>query len=296
MYVDPCGADPRKLVIRRAGDSSPLEKKLSMELTNDMRTIGTSNGWLTTLKEGVMGLQDIVASDADPKRISLPPLEALPHCQTQIITNVAISSSSPEEEDCVVAVKFLGPQLSFFRFAQSNSEWTNIRIPNPCFFSSPVMYSKKDNMFRIPGCGGHLIASWDLHKHGEKPKFRRFQFRKILNLTKNNKTFLDSCYKSEHLVESITTGETFMVKLYKKTIGGTARIKTEALMVFKLDDKGSAVYTQDIGDLCIFLTKSEPFCVPSSSLPDMYPNHVKILDVNETTIVNLADQFESGNY
>ncbi|KAG7534906.1 hypothetical protein ISN45_Aa08g024090 [Arabidopsis thaliana x Arabidopsis arenosa] len=203
MYVDPSGADPGKLVIRRAGDSTPLEKELPMELTNEMRPIGSSNGWLTTLKDGVMGLQDIdlnlVASDVDPKRISLPPLVTLPHCQTQIVTNVAMSSSSPEDEDCVVAVKFLGPQLSFFRPAQSNSEWINIRVENPCFFSSPVMYSKKDDMFRIPGSGGHLIASWDLTKHVNKPKFQ-------------------------------------------------------------------------------------------SSFPDMYPNHVKILDVDETTIVNLAEQ------
>ena len=40
------------------------------------------------------------------KRISLPPLVALPHCQTQMVTKVAVSSSSPEEENCVVAVKF----------------------------------------------------------------------------------------------------------------------------------------------------------------------------------------------
>ncbi|KAG7538632.1 hypothetical protein ISN44_As13g023760 [Arabidopsis suecica] len=298
MYVDPCGADPGKLVIRGAGDSTPLEKKLPMELTNEMRPIGSSNGWLTTLKDGVMGLQDIdlnlVASDVDPKRISLPPLVTLPHCQTQIVTNVAMSSSSPEDEDCVVAVKFLGPQLSFFRPAQSNSEWINIRVKNPCFFSSPVMYSKKDDMFRIPGSGGHLIASWDLHKHGEKTKFQRLQFRKIPNMTKDNKRLLDSCCKSEHLVESRTTGETFMVKLYKKTPetwdGIAKKMQTVALMVFKLDDKGSLVYTQDIGDLSIFLTKSEPFCVPSSSFPDMYPNHVNVLDVDETAIVNLAEQ------
>ncbi|VVB10719.1 unnamed protein product [Arabis nemorensis] len=73
-----------------------------------------------------------------------------------------MSSSSPEEEDCVVAIKFMGPQLSLCRPAQSNSEWTNIRIRNPCFFSSPVMFSQREGMFGIPGAGGHLIGSWDL--------------------------------------------------------------------------------------------------------------------------------------
>ncbi|KAG2299213.1 hypothetical protein Bca52824_035685 [Brassica carinata] len=73
-----------------------------------------------------------------------------------------MSSSSPEEEDRVVAVKFLGPQLSICKPAQSNSKWINIRISNPCFFSSPVMYSEKEDMFCIVGSGGHLVGSWDL--------------------------------------------------------------------------------------------------------------------------------------
>ncbi|CAH8392223.1 unnamed protein product [Eruca vesicaria subsp. sativa] len=279
MYVDPCGDDLGKLVIRKAGDITPLEKP-----TNEMGTIGSSNGWLTTLNDGVIGFQD---NDLNPKRISLPPLVTLPYCQTQVVTNVAMSSTCPEEEDCVVAVKFLGPQLSFFR---PNSEWIDIRIQNPSFLSSHVMYSKKDDVFLIPGSGGHLMGSWDLKKPDKNPKFRRLRFRKIPFMSSDNKALLDTCCKSEHLVESRTTGEIFLVKLYKKTIdGGTARVKTEAVMVFKLDDKGSAVYTHDIGHLCIFITKSEPFCLPSTSFPDMYPNHVVILDLNETSIFNLAD-------
>ncbi|CAA7062633.1 unnamed protein product [Microthlaspi erraticum] len=294
MYVDPCGGDDLgKLVIRRAGDITPLEKKLPLK---EMGTIGSSNGWLATLKDGVVGLQevDLNLNTSDPKRITLPPLVTVPHCQTLIVNNVVMSSSSPEEEDCVVAIKFLGNQLSFCRPAQSNSEWINIRIAHPCFSSSTVMFSKKDDMFRIPGSGGHIIGSWDLRTQMNTTKFQRFRFKKIPNLTKPSKTLLDSCYKSEHLVESRATGETFLVKQYKKTAeivdDGIARMKTEAVMVFKLDSQGNAVYTQDIGDLCIFLTKFEPFCVPSSIFPDLCPNHVKILDVDETTIVNLADQ------
>ncbi|WZZ21288.1 hypothetical protein YC2023_122675 [Brassica napus] len=194
-----------------------------------------------------------------------------------MVTNVAMSSSSPEKEDCIVAVKFLGPQLSFFR---PNSEWIDVRIQNPSFFSSHVIYSKKDDLFRIPGSA----------------KFQRLRFRKIPFMSTANKTLLDTCCKSEHLVESRTTDETFMVKLYKKTMYGTAaKIKTEAVMVFMLDDKGNAVYTQDIGDLCIFITKSEHFCrLPSSSFPDMYPSHVIVLDVNETASFNLVDQKWNG--
>ena len=80
-----------------------LEKKVRAELVyNDIFgtvvTIGASNGWVATLngKDGILRLQDDLnpyASYTDPKRIPLPPLVTLPHCQTKIITNVSMSSS-----------------------------------------------------------------------------------------------------------------------------------------------------------------------------------------------------------
>ncbi|CAN7028576.1 unnamed protein product [Brassica oleracea var. botrytis] len=108
----------------------------------EVTTIGSSHGWVASLMHGVgiLRLHDDlnpVASDANPKCISLPPLVSLPHCQTQIVTNVSLSSLSPEEEDCVVAVKFMRPQLSYCRpSAQGNSKWFNIRIANPCIMGS----------------------------------------------------------------------------------------------------------------------------------------------------------------
>ncbi|AED96328.1 unnamed protein product [Arabidopsis thaliana] len=285
-----------------------FEKKVPPELVyndikddDDIGTIGSSHGWVVTLKDdGILRLQDDlnpVASETDPKRISLPPLVTLPHCQTQIVTNVAMSSSSPEDDECVVAVKFLGPQLRFCRPALKNPEWTNIRIQNPCFFSSRVMFSETHDMFRIPGSGGHLIGSWGLHT---PPKIDKLRFQNLPKLTKTKRKLLHSCFTSEHLVESRSTGETFLVKWYRRTpakpIKGMATMITKALHVFKLDKKGNAVYTQDIGDLCIFLSKSEPFCVPASSFPQglhslqaMRSNHVYILDVDEFGLVELVD-------
>ncbi|KAL0665580.1 hypothetical protein Bca4012_028284 [Brassica carinata] len=235
---------------------SLVDKFIPMELVfngyDDEKTltIGASHGWIATLKEdGILRLVDDlnpVASGANPKRIPLPPLVTLPHCQTKIITNVSMSSSHPEDdEDCVVAVKFLGPQLSFCKPAgQSKPEWTNIKIENPCFFSSSrVMYSEKDNMFRILGSGGHLIGSWP------------HQYKKTA--------------KNEE---------------------GVDIMKTEFLMVFKLDDEGNAVYTQDMGDLAMFLSMSEPFCVPASFFPgSMYRNNVIIYDYDEMGIVDVSD-------
>ncbi|KAG7537902.1 hypothetical protein ISN44_As13g017470 [Arabidopsis suecica] len=300
IYVADCGGGFGKLTILYAGQRccTDLEKKVPLELMEEMGTIGASHGWVATLKDGVVCLQDDLnpfASDTNPKRIPLPALVTLPRCQTQIVTNLAMSSSSPEDEDCVVAVKFLGPQLSFCRPAQSNSEWINFRIENPCFYTSPVMFSKKDDMFRIPGSGGNLIGSWDPRTHKCKPKFQRLRFRNLPELTKTKRELLHSCCTSEHLVESRTTDETFLVKLYRKvTASGRVKMQTKDLMVFKLDEEGNAVYTKDIGDLSIFISKAEPFCVPASPFPGMGSNIVKILDLEESITFSLPYSYSSG--
>ncbi|KAJ4872461.1 hypothetical protein Rs2_45871 [Raphanus sativus] len=304
----PCGyADEiGNLNIKNANERSVthVEKDVPTEFTSILKyfrfgvlgTIGSSHGWVATpLDDGRVRLQDDLnpaASYTDPKHISLPPLVTLPYCQTQLVTNMSMSSSSPEEEDCVVAIKFVGPQLSLCRPAsQSNSEWINIRIANPSFFSSRVMFSNRDGMFHIPGSGGHLIGSWDLGEHKEHPKIQMLRFHNLAELPMSKLETLHSCSTTEHLVESQTTCETFLIKWYRKTTRSfldMPKMKTEALLVFKLDEEGNAFYTEDIGDLVIFLSRAEPFCVPASSFPGMYPNRVEIIDVDELGSVNLA--------
>ncbi|KAJ4875566.1 hypothetical protein Rs2_40584 [Raphanus sativus] len=297
VRANPCGEGLGKLLFLKDTESwfTHLEKKVPLELVDrdEMGSVGSCNGWVATLKDDrVLRLQDDLnptASHTHPKHIPLPPLVTLPHCQTQIITNVSMSSSSPEDEDCVVAVKFLGPQLSFCRPAQSQPEWINVKIEDPCFFSSRVMFSKKDGKFRIPGSGGSLIGSWDLNKPKNNPKIQRLQYQNLPKLTKIKRELLDVCCTSEHLVESITTGETFLVKWFRKTSRRLALMKTKALMVFKIDEEGNAVYTQDIGDLVIYISKSEPFCVPASSFPGLVRNSVRIVDVDEDGTIRLHD-------
>ncbi|CAN6850354.1 unnamed protein product [Brassica oleracea] len=261
------------------------------------KTIGASHGWIATLKDdGILRLQDDLnpyASDTNPKRIPLPPLVTLPHCQTKITTNVSMSSSSPEDdEDCVVAVKFLGPQLSFCRPAESKPEWTSVKLENPCFHSSRVMFSKKDKVFRILGCEDHLIASCGLFSKREHFVVRRGGGRKrYASERAAERDFLDSFCKSEHLVES-PTGETFLVEQYKKkriVKEGVARMRREFLIVYKLDNGGTPVYTQDMGDVTMFLSKSEPFCVPSTSFPGLRRNYIHILDVDEIVGYDVGD-------
>ncbi|CAH8384115.1 unnamed protein product [Eruca vesicaria subsp. sativa] len=320
-----CGNDIGRLIVSYANEPrscNQLEKRVPVELVypqlfNDgkTQTIGASYGWIATLNkdDGILRLQDdlnLLASDTDPKRIQLPPLVTMPHCQTKIITNVSMSSSSPE--DFIVAVKFSGPQLSFCRPADSKNEWVNIRIDNPCFHSSRVMFSKKDDVFHLLGSGGLEIASvgfctksvvvrwYKKTKSGiAKMKTKALKLFKLdeeegngdeLLLSAADLNFLDSCCKSEHLVES-PTGDTFLVEQYKKKIveeEGVARLKTVVLMVYKVDDEGNTVYIQDMGDLTMFLSNSEPFCVPSSSFPGLRRNYIHLLDVDEVVGADVA--------
>ncbi|KAL0791818.1 hypothetical protein Bca101_008064 [Brassica carinata] len=274
--ADPCGADHVLLDYSHSMKNRPiLIKKAPEELVyNDaeVTTIGSSHGWVASLMHGVgiLRLHDDlnpVASDANPKCITLPPLVTLPQCQTQIITNVSLSSLSPEEEDCVVAVKFMGPQLSYCRpSAQGNSKWFNIRITNPCFFSSRLMFSKTHNMFRIPGSGGQLIASWDLCKDEHTPKIQVLRYHNLPQLSEAEREVRDTCFTTEHLVESPFPGMTILVKCFRQTVDGT-NLKTKAVMVFKVTPMGRALYTRHLENITIFISKSESFSVRASSFP-----------------------------
>ncbi|KAF3572299.1 hypothetical protein F2Q69_00058232 [Brassica cretica] len=79
----------------------------------------------------------------ETKMIPLPPLTSMLYGQTKVVWNVAMSSSSPHEEDCVVAIKFLGRQLSMCKPGRDHA-WTNRLIPFDCAENSNLMYSKKD--------------------------------------------------------------------------------------------------------------------------------------------------------
>ncbi|CAL9243257.1 unnamed protein product [Arabidopsis halleri] len=302
--AEPCGSTSRdgdigKLVIydynAEFWDETKviLEKKVPMELMTETGTIGASHGWVATLKDGVVRLQDDLnpsASESDPKRISLPPLVTLPHCQTQLVTNVAMSSSSPEDDDCIVAVKFLGPQLSLCRPAQKNPEWVNIRITDPGFFSSRVMYSKRDEMFSMPASGGNYIGSWDLEKH----KLQTLHYPNHPEFVQSEWEKLDTCFRSEELVESRPTGEVFMVKRFKERNNDEGmRMEVRQIVVFKLTDYGYAFYTEDIRDLCIFLSKSEPFCL-QASLYHKLPNSVYFVDKSESGFFEIEQKNKDG--
>ncbi|CAF1895697.1 BnaCnng47010D [Brassica napus] len=74
LTVAPCGDDLGKLVIVKANEFciTDLEKKVPLDLvdTDEMLTVGASNGWVATLKDdGIVRLQDDLnpfASDTKP--------------------------------------------------------------------------------------------------------------------------------------------------------------------------------------------------------------------------------------
>ncbi|XP_010422865.1 PREDICTED: uncharacterized protein LOC104708075 [Camelina sativa] len=276
---DPFGNDDIDYLDLSSHEFFVPKQNIPSELLKAKSTVGASQGWVATLKKRVVCLRDDLnpsASESNPKRISLPPLVTLPHCQTQIVTNVAMSSSSPEEEDCVVAIKFLGPQLSLCK----GSKWTNIRIKDPSFFTSHVMFSQRYQMFSLPASGCDHMASWDFK--GE-PKLQKLHFQNLPRLTKTEKEHLFSCYRTPHLVES-SAGETFLVIWYRSCAYGMENLvglETKGFRVFRIGKEGKATYTEDIGDLCIFLSNSESFCLLASSFPGLERNYIYYLDVHE---------------
>lgn len=51
--------------------------------------------------------------------------------------------------------------------------------------------------------------------------------------------------------------------------------KTKRFMVFREDEKSKYFsYTEDIGDVCIFLSASEAFCLTASMYPGLKPNSI----------------------
>ncbi|XP_013674436.2 uncharacterized protein LOC106378934 [Brassica napus] len=133
------------------------------------------------------------------------------------------------------------------------------------------MYSKRDGMFSMPASRGHYIGSWNLGRHMKEPKIQMLRLPDedpIPEMTEKKWQRLESCCTKQHyLVESLHTDETFMVKWYTEShpIANNTLNLWDHFLVLKIDKEGNAVYTKDIGHLCILLSKSEAICIPSKS-------------------------------
>ncbi|ESQ49099.1 hypothetical protein EUTSA_v10021985mg [Eutrema salsugineum] len=264
------------------------EEQVTMEnkiLGRGTSPIGSSRGWLATMKKRDSTVSLINILDKPSKTISLPPLIK---DETERLLNVSVSSES--EEDCVVAARFYGSRLSLCRLG--DSEWTRIDVPCPDFRLSPVMYSDRDRKFYLNSCSSDYTGPTDFtSKSGlVSPPVSGYVRFPLSNFPKlDNALSLQRINVQQQLVQS-PSGESFIVlwAVDSFTSKGEAvewedemfnqddiLIKTHKIMVFRQDtEKGIGAYTEDIGDLCIFVGENEPFCLSASDYPGLKPNSV----------------------
>ncbi|CAH8266248.1 unnamed protein product [Arabidopsis lyrata] len=225
--------DPAKEDYFTVGDK-PLSKELAKS-----RLVGSSHGWgvFISSRDSIL-ISDYCnpsSSKSNPKMIPLPPRQHVDSCQTELVSGVAMSSS-PEEEDFVAAVKFMGPLVGIYMPGQADEGTSAIYL--------------------------------------------------LLNSVTWNK-LLNSCYRTQQLVES-PSGQRFLVKWYVQSLSRYVKslmlrsVKfnfggTKLFMVFREEEDMNMCYTEDIGDLCIFLGNNEPFCVKASSFPGLNPNSIYFL-------------------
>ncbi|XP_006282637.2 uncharacterized protein LOC17879026 [Capsella rubella] len=203
------------------------------------------------------------------------------------IHNLTMSSLPVRDKDWVVGVKLSGSRISLCR-PYGSSKWINIKAKciNP---NSTLMFSKTDQRFYIPGLGGNFLCYLDLNsKENDQTKFIEMQFDKLPKSVFEKVANLSSCSKTDHLVES-PTGQLFLVKWYGADMENyeskTLQHVTEKFTVFRANEKSekcykTMTYTEDIGDLCIFVGHSEAFCVLASSSRGLKPNCIYFVGRN----------------
>ncbi|XP_010482383.1 PREDICTED: uncharacterized protein LOC104761063 [Camelina sativa] len=242
--------------------------------------VGASQGWVVCVskKDTSLHLTDVFKPwVSSPKVISLPALEFYPRLA---LKEVALSSSSPDEDDCVVATKFDRSYLSVCR-PNCDSTWTHFETTFPLLQASDLMYSKRDEAFYFASDKGLYMGSLNL-TNNKKIKYQQLSFCNLPMIPDSEWEMLETCFMTKHFVES-PSGEFFFVKwyrgcLHKENIDKeveSVHIETRRFMVFREDEESRGLsYTEDIGDLCIFLSKGEAFCLSASMFPGLRPNSI----------------------
>ncbi|CAL9216629.1 unnamed protein product [Arabidopsis halleri] len=255
------------------------KKPLPQKLANS-RIIGASKGWgfYSDLCDGSLCLSDFLNPLAS-KVIPLPPLDDMNTCQTEAFYNVAVSSSSAcdHDEDLVVAVKFLGRQKLSLCRPNCDMSWTSIVPPFTFMENSNLMYSKRDQRFYLPVPRSNHLCSWDLQ--GQSFKDHKLLYQNRTKLSQSKHKLFDSCSKAEHWVES-PSGERFLVKCYSYV--STSQNREPIFVVYREEEttkRGTIIcQTEDIGDLCIFISGTDPFCVEASLCPGLVPNSIYLME------------------
>ncbi|KAG7538037.1 hypothetical protein ISN44_As13g018630 [Arabidopsis suecica] len=260
------------------------EKKYPKELRG-APLLGASKGWVASYKEKdiTVHLTDLYKPCvSSPRVISLPSLRS-EYKPSSHATEVCLSSSDPVQDDYYVAAKFNDYHVSVCRPRQS-SEWTHNRTGYTLLPASELMYSKRDKAFHFTSFKGLYMGSLYLSNNDEI-KYKEIRLRNLPKIPEAGWEMLDKCSLTNHLVES-PSGELFFIKwytqcLHKEDEDGDLEFihsSTKRFMVFRQDGTSKDFcYTEDIGDLCIFLSGSEAFCVTASLSPGLKPNSIYYL-------------------
>ncbi|VVA96713.1 unnamed protein product [Arabis nemorensis] len=276
----PCGGkvvnfnlyDPRKQ------EQVKSENQIVSKEVHESRKIGSSRGWLASMnkKDSTVHLTNTKTT------ISLPPLT---RDKFEPLVNVSVSSAN---EDFVIAVKFYGSRLCLCRVG--DSEWTRVDVPCPSFHSSTVMFSERDRRFYLNNCNPDYTGPTDFTPGSLTPVcgYKRFFFS---NFPSEMPEMRHSRFRiQQQLVESSSSGQSFIVCWFVERCTNKGEVvpwedksynkkdlckKTHKIMVFRQDqEQGVGPYTDDIGDLCIFLGDNEAFCLSSKDYPGLNPNSV----------------------
>ncbi|XP_010482989.1 PREDICTED: uncharacterized protein LOC104761582 [Camelina sativa] len=249
------------------------EKKYPKELVGKT-LLGASQGWGISWKDLTLHLTDLYKPCvSSSKVISLPPL-GLEYKPTTHATELSLSSSDPVQDDFSVAAKFNEYHVSVCR-PRWDSEWTHIGTAYSLLPASKLMFSKRDQAFHFTSFKGLYMGSLYLNNYKEI-KHKEIRLRNMPKIPQAGWEMLDNCSMTNHLVES-SSGELFFIKWYTQCIHQEEFVhsSTKRFMVFRQDGMSKDFcYTEDIGDLCIFLSNSEPFCLSASLYPGLKPNSI----------------------
>ncbi|CAN6855774.1 hypothetical protein HID58_048715 [Brassica napus] len=217
---------------------------------------------------------------SNPLNVLPPPLPT-----GSVIQNIAMTSYLDlEDEDWVLAVKLYGSKIKLFRRSYKPT-WIDVNyMPPSIYTTSSLMYSKKDERFYVPTPGGDYLYSLDSKStEDDRPEFIGLWTEDLTKYLNENQLEVNTFTTTVHFLEP-PSGEQFFVKwffydeyeIYKGSKQVTSR--TVDFIVFRAEDhpiekkKKQLFYTDDIGDLCIFLGHGEPYCVRASSHPGLRAN------------------------
>ncbi|KAL0692927.1 hypothetical protein Bca4012_060107 [Brassica carinata] len=203
-----------------------------------------------------------------------------------VIQNIAMTSYLDlEDEDWVLAVKLYGSKIKLFRRSCKPATWIDVNyMPPSIYTTSSIMYSKMDERFYVPTPGGDYLYSLDPKStEDDRPEFIGLWTEDLTKHFKEHELDVITFAKTVHFLEA-PSGQQFLVKwffydgyeIYKELKQVTTR--TVEFMVFRAENhplekkKKQLFYTNDIGDLCIFLGHGEPLCVRASSHPGLRAN------------------------